>query len=302
MSVDLENGPYSELAYVIKKMAAIGYGIIHWFVSKAEQHGSGAVRWRIYIISIRFLQSIASNVPQLREIITAMAEMSRALKTDSGRPSDCLSSIAIEDAVLEEDEPKVKKAKGIIYKDEHLEAFHQANLEWPPCYEDAPELLANGMTPRVKELVFYAIKMFKHTAARPPPFSGQFFDANYSMKRAVMWDEGERLPKCQDMWKDLLPCITTKSVMIVRYLDPSSEIELVRIVSGHECMMFQGWPRARLHEILRYEHSDMMKCAGGACLLCRSGHYCGLVRRRTCGADRGHRAARSSNHEHARSG
>ena len=62
----------------------------------------------------------------------------------------------------------------------------------------------------------------------------------------------------------LCPGLTTKSQIIVRYLDSECNVEKVRLVSGHELMMLAGWPRERLAEILKYTHSQTTAFAGAA--------------------------------------
>ena len=50
-------------------LVAACYGVATWFLSEAEQNGSGAVRWRIYFIAIRVPKAIAGDDSQLKPII-----------------------------------------------------------------------------------------------------------------------------------------------------------------------------------------------------------------------------------------
>ena len=47
--------------------------------------------------------------------------------------------------------------------------------------------------------------MFKEKALKRANGSVQFFDANYSLKRNLSWDEPSGAPTVEDPWKDLLP-------------------------------------------------------------------------------------------------
>ena len=49
----LDTKDLSVAAYIIRKLMLIGFSIVSYFVSKAEQVGSACVRWRIFFIAIR---------------------------------------------------------------------------------------------------------------------------------------------------------------------------------------------------------------------------------------------------------
>ena len=69
---ELESGMLSDCVYVCQKLAAAGYGIVTYFLVKAEQFGSGAVRCRIYFLAIRVPLAIADNFDYLMQIKKSM--------------------------------------------------------------------------------------------------------------------------------------------------------------------------------------------------------------------------------------
>ena len=155
-----------------------------------------------------------------------------------------------------------RRNEGTKYKDEHLQIFSKAGLMSSPDVG-----LAEGIQ-RQSEQTFYLHMQYKETASKHKAGSVQFFDANYSLKRNISWCENTETATVRDPWKELLPGITTKSVMVARFLKASSnEIDAVRVVSGHELMLFIGWPRQRLSEILQIGNSTLTECAGGGFLV-----------------------------------
>ena len=62
----------------------------------------------------------------------------------------------------------------------------------------------------------------------------------------------------------MLPGITTKSVMSARFLDAQGAVDVVKVVSGHELMLFVGWPSERLAELTKCKSSEMTAFAGAA--------------------------------------
>jgi hypothetical protein len=196
-----------------------------------------------------------------------MHTMFDGLKIGPGNPQDFLASIDDEhDDDDDVEELPAKKGTGKTkYKDEHIDVYFQAGIAWPPDMSLAPEIDVAGLTDRVREQVFYVHFMFKENALKRANGSVQFFDANYSLKRNLSWDEPSGAPTVEDPWKDLLPAITTKSVMIARFLSPDSKnIEVIKRISGPELMLFVGWPRQRLTELLPFSSGALTDFAGGA--------------------------------------
>ena len=201
-----------------------------------------------------------------------MMALHDGFKIGRGNVIDFLAPITVEeeDALEGEDEndgpimPK-RRNEGKKYKDEHLQIFSKAGLMWPPDVGLAEEINHAGLSQRQSEQTFYLHMQYKETASKHKAGSVQFFDANYSLKRNISWCEKTETATVRDPWKELLPGITTKSVMVARFLKASSnEIDAVRVVSGHELMLFIGWPRQRLSEILQIGNSTLTECAGGA--------------------------------------
>ena len=150
-------------------------------------------------------------------------------------------------------------------KDDHFEVFSLARLVWPPNLLEGPDGEANvieyaGMSPRVQELVYYMHYEYIGTSK----VGCQFIDGNHGLKRLLSWKMDTSEPSATAPWTNLVPTITSKSNMIVRFVNDKNVVEKVRLLAGCELMLLMGWPRARLEELLEYKHTDLTKFAGAA--------------------------------------
>jgi hypothetical protein len=99
-----------------------------------------------------------------------------------------------------------------------------AGIAWPVVFDS--EMcrifqLDSFQYDRCKEVAFYMFK--KH----PPTKEGvQFFDALYSLKRAVNWNELEGVGKLEQPWKDICPKMCPKSSLVMRRTNAQLEVNI----------------------------------------------------------------------------
>ena len=179
------------MEFIRASVAQFGYAM-HCEVIKANQHGAVQVRDRAYIIMTYINDRPASGPPVNKGFDKVPARM-RSMKIDKFPLSDFLdpspddSSRFVEfmDGLAQNatHKPPPKKDKqDAEYLVQHLEAYQQAGLSWPPnLAEMGPELNNNvlHLPVRMQQLVYYFImdKSYSKEAGEE-----HFCDINYSMK------------------------------------------------------------------------------------------------------------------------
>ena len=58
--------------------------------------------------------------------------------------------------------------------------------------------------------------------------------------------------------------MTSRSAMVARFINSSGDVDKIKVVTGHEMMLFVGWPRERLAELLPMEGPMLRQFAGAA--------------------------------------
>ena len=138
-------------------------------------------------------------------------------------------------------------------------------MVWPPKLDKATDggdnvINYGGMSPRVQELAFYMHHKYYFTADP----GVQFIDGNHGLKRLIHWSDEKYQPTAFAPWKYFVPTITSKSKLLVRFVNEAKAVELVRLIAGEELMLFMGWPRARIEQLYPYSHNQLSRFAGAA--------------------------------------
>ena len=199
--VDVDTSTTSDCVYICSQLTAAGYSLVTYFITRAEQFGSAAVRIRIFFVAIRVPKAIADNSPLLIQVRREMHVMHEGLKTRPGNPLEFLCCLDPGDEDDADEEPAKKKtAKSAKYKEEHMDIFACAELQWPPDLFAHPETITAGMTQRHQEQTYYMHLMYP--CKKPEPGSVQFYDANYSLKHNLSWNEATEKALVQNPWKN----------------------------------------------------------------------------------------------------
>ena len=173
LSADVDAGCQADINYVLNKLCELGYAIVTWILSKAEQHGSCGVRWRLYFIAIRVPLTLENNIEELISIKRKIGDLNNSMRLESGDPLDFLLPYKLDDDSdhgndEEQAAKKLKDSKGVKCKDEHFELFAHANLIWPPDLTELKAVDYSKMSNRVMEIVYYICKVYHETANKHP--------------------------------------------------------------------------------------------------------------------------------------
>jgi hypothetical protein len=142
---------------------------------------------------------------------------------------------------------KSKESGKEQYKEEHLELFGYAKLQWPVDADTVGEVYtvsdmdALG-TRGFEEMVFLNV-MFR------PRSRLEFTDVNHGLSRQLTWklgashEEFDKMLAQKEPWRPYMSTITSLSKIVCRYTYDveSGIVNEVRVVEGWEVMSATGW-------------------------------------------------------------
>ena len=213
----------SNLEAVIAVMNLEGYHVEH-LLEQASNYGAPQSRERYYLLCFRVADSNSGFDSKNYCAMWAaqMSKTTRALRLGCPIPLQEF----LDDPEPTPDEPNddlaAKKAKkGSAFEVDHLEAFNQAGMVWPPNLDEYPEMKAAmtkaKLTQREQELAFYYERMEPLDAESEVEM---VHDLNLSMKF------GSHAPP------GLSPCIACSSLLWMR--------RRLRPIKGTEALRIQG--------------------------------------------------------------
>ena len=278
----------SDGVYVLQQMAAAGYKVVTYFTVSAPDHGSPASRFRIFYVCLRVLQAVSGNAEgPLADFAQATHEAVRALevsrfahdliKSMSAPASDPeeflerpLAAVLELENARDHDDEIAKRAKNNPkeqYKEEHMTIFMASRLKWPPVatdFSNAPHIMPHGMSQRVLEVAIICHRLYEKTALTREPSSVQFLDANNTLTRILHWDDEAGAATSKDVWKDLVPTLTQRSTILVRYVDDQRKVTDIRVLEGRELMFLIGFPQGKKDLLDGFTSRELSSLAGNA--------------------------------------
>ena len=122
------------------------------------------------------------------------------------------------------------------YKDEHLKAFREANLTWPPANDATAIIDPWGLSQRQLEVVHYLHACYKPSWHNPdneimPKHKFEFCDVNPTLTRIT----GSLAP-----WKPHVQTLTGHAKPVVRW--QVCDTIHIKALRGYEMMSLIGWP------------------------------------------------------------
>ena len=230
---------------------------------QADRFGSATHRKRLYIIAVRIDPHV-----QHSSLSQFLMTILNSMEIGQGKLSDFIDLEGSEGATMR----TMKAPKGDMkYKDEHIEYFQTAGLQWPVNTDETAQQLIDTrlMTERQIEVSVYV------NAMHPPPamlVAPQFCDINPSLSRIVGPHKAavdQRIP-----WSDVVPTLTTSSAILARYgcdkqtgSDGHETCKLnckLRLLHGAELMRLMGWDGDIRVETEAEEHRELTAMAGDA--------------------------------------
>ena len=177
----------SDADFILQELWKGGYWC-HWFRFDAHNYGSPAVRERIYMIGIL-------GKPASTDALTLAHDIFRSLKRDPVPMQNFVeqNSVARQrisaQIRMPQVTPKAKQSESATFRDEHLELFRCAHIEWPVVVDDLDLDYYQFSQPwigndRVVEEVVFLDKVF------PARFDIEFVDANNSIAWLTGWSLG----------------------------------------------------------------------------------------------------------------
>jgi site-specific DNA-cytosine methylase len=150
-----------------------------------------------------------------------------------------------------------KKDKGEkVYDVDHLQAYGQADLEWPPQFSEEFQKQTGHLTRRMQEIIWYHMHLIhKGMAGSKKELPSSFMDINYSISWARMVE-------------DRVPCLVGSS-RIWCFSPQGNDVALQaagRDMAGEEALALQGFSiQAQNPAVLKgFMPKELMDLAGNA--------------------------------------
>ena len=234
----------SDAEWVLSELESLGY-IARMFQFDAADYGSPASRERIYFAAWlvapgKDLSKVvdARSRSKLNDILGWMDQLMQCCCIDALLVDEfldlraeprCAVDVVSECTPAQGEGPSAK-----VWEEEHCDAFRARGMKWPAAIKDvAPNTAFMGKTlsDRQAELLYYIHTVFPFSRSTPI----EFCDVNHSMGRLL--GPEERSP-----WKKVAPCLTSKSVICMRYWQKDQVI--TRPLTGVESLALVGWDSA----------------------------------------------------------
>ena len=251
----------SDADFILQELWKGGYWC-HWFRFDAHNYGSPAVRERIYMIGIL-------GKPASTDALTLAHDIFRSLKRDPVPMQNFVeqNSVARQrisaQIRMPQVTPKAKQSESATFRDEHLELFRCAHIEWPVVVDDLDLDYYQFSQPwigndRVVEEVVFLDKVF------PARFDIEFVDANKSIAWLTGWSLGAPEEEYHrrlavSPWRSSPSTMVPGSILVVRFRESH-----VRILEGWEHMMI-GWHPTNFNpKHVAASHECLVSMAGNA--------------------------------------
>ena len=195
----------TDAEYIVDRFLELGYACTV-LRCDAWSYGSLARRERLYWMAFE------SNNPEAGAKVQEVLDICA-----TGEPICDLDSYLIDEDCRQSHakEPKEDAEREFKYKDEHIEAYDEAKLTWPPLRGKWNGSL-DHLGQRAYELTVYCDARWPYVP-RPTGTHWEYIDANFSMKRLVG-------PSPTSPWSDAMPTMTGLGQYIARRGVPLAEV------------------------------------------------------------------------------
>ena len=162
--------------------------------------------------------------------------MLNAFASRTGRVSDFIDLNSADYGMPEGSPQKCRRENRdgncCIFEEEHLHAYREAKLAWPPDEAQHADICFDGMTARQREEAIYLKLKFPWTEDKTAP---EFCDINCSLSRLIHDEANPRNP-----WSTMVPTLISTCSILMRWKPPGSPTRL-RLLTGTELMRLIGW-------------------------------------------------------------
>lgn len=213
-------------------------------VHDAAKHGSLAPRERLWIFGV------LGTAAEHRDKVTTVHSVFNAMRIPTLSPKLFFGNNfeVFDEAVQEGVERGACRIADPACRDEHIEAYRQAELPYPPNLSEFPEGLREAVRPltqRMKELVLFV----EQTEPWLDESTPQFFDANQSAKFLL---------SANSIFSDRCPTLASSSKIWAR-VQIDSQTRKWALLPGRVLMSLVGYP-GRLHDA---DNSNLMASFAG---------------------------------------
>ena len=151
----------TDAAYITKELAKMGYGTVVEFTTSAADYGSRTARKRLYWLAV------LSSKPELANTIASIIEASKIHNREFIPMHDFwldTSCRELANAPAGDDGPGSLGKQEFLYKQEHMDAFDEASLEWPaPRTGDTAIQSCLNLDQRAYDVVYFAHHCFPYS-------------------------------------------------------------------------------------------------------------------------------------------
>lgn len=225
----------SDAAYIKDQLVSIEYETTYEII-EASEHGSPAVRKRIYFFALDSHSGslkVTGRLSFLPAVLAACKVEPLQPKTMIVRGEDELTQLDAHfafDPDTMPDRDAESARKDAIYKDDHMDLYRAKNLTWPP---DISGKEFRGLSRRAAEVCFFAHHAWPLLTEQDQP---EFLDVNNSLPRLMGKKELGEMPS---PWRLRLNTVTGQTLCVVRYW-VNKEI-MLRLLRPYEILGMAGW-------------------------------------------------------------
>ena len=219
-------GEDSDASTVIKEFTDLGYTSESYIV-RAEEYGSFTVKNRLFFVNFLGTSPLQSRMHErLREVLLTM-------KINRGDLDTSFQDFLGEPSKAADVRPKKSQKTDPAYKHEHMMAFMEKGLSWPPADQELLEAFGEEFchisSQRKLEALFFAAAVFPMQEC----YEADFIDAHKSLRHLV--GDGDT-----DPWRhDKIPTVLSTSEIVMRFR--VKERIRFRQLTGMELFAYAGW-------------------------------------------------------------